>query len=170
MIAANMGFIYYLAGDYSRAEESEKSAIQMDPSFVPAYTYLGQICLEKKQHKEAIEQFQTALALSPGDNEPLEYLAYAHAISGNKKEAEEILKELQKRKKRVTGYDYAVIYAGLRDADETLEWLEKAYVEKSGRLVNLQVHPQFAFLRGERRFDSIVEKIWGNKLLAPSQQ
>jgi len=170
MIAANMGFIYYLAGDYSRAEESEKSAIQMDPSFVSAYTYLGQIFIEKKQHKEAIEQFQTALALSPGDNEPLEYLAYAHAISGNKKEAEEILKELQKHKKRVTSYDFAVVYAGLRDADETLEWLEKAYVEKSGRLVNLQVHPQFAFLRGERRFDSIVEKIWGNKLLAPSQQ
>ncbi|HTP70304.1 MAG TPA: protein kinase [Dongiaceae bacterium] len=169
VIAANLGFIYYLAGDFNRAEEAVKNAIQMDPSFAAAYTYLGQIYLEKKQYKEAIEQFQTALALSPGDNEPLEYLAYAQGVSGNKKEAEEILKDLQKRKNGLASYDYAVVYAGLRDNERTLQWLEKAFVEKSGRLVNLRVHPQFSFLRGEPRFKNIVEKIWGNKLLAPSQ-
>jgi len=166
MINANMGFIYYLAGDYSRADEVEKNVIRMDASFVPAHTYLGQILVEKKQYKEAIDEFRTASALSPGDNEPLEYLAYAYALSGTKAEAQEILRELQERKKSVTSYDYAVVYAGFRDANKTLEWLERAYAERSGRLVNLGVHPQFAFLQSQPRFKQIVEKIWGKQLTA----
>jgi len=49
--------------------------------------------------------------------------------------------------------------------NKTLEWLEKGWVERNGRLVNLGVHPQFAFLRNEKRFQDIVEKMWGRRLI-----
>src|SRR5208282_687841 len=54
IINANIGFLYYLAGEYDQAEEAEKNTIQMDPSFLPAHEYLGQIYAEKKQYQEAI--------------------------------------------------------------------------------------------------------------------
>ena len=57
----------------------------------------------------------------------------------------------------------------MRDVNKTLEWLEKAYVQKNARLVNLRVHPQFAFLRNEARFHNLVEKIWGDKLIAATR-
>jgi hypothetical protein len=89
-------------------------------------------------------------------------------VSGKKKEAEEILQEMQglQGKRYVSAYDFATAYAGFHDAHKTLEWLEKAYVERNSRLVNLNVHPRFAFLREEPRFRNIVEKIWGTKLIS----
>jgi eukaryotic-like serine/threonine-protein kinase len=172
IINTNVGFVYYLAGEYNRAEEAAKNAVQMDPSFITAHICLGQIYAEKKQYREAIDEFRTALALSPGDAEPLVYLTYTYAISGEKEEAQESLRELQKAQKStgVSAYHFAMAYAGFHDVNKTLDWLEKAYVEKNGRMVNLAVHPQFAFLRKEPRFQELVNKIWGTRLIGDDQQ
>jgi serine/threonine-protein kinase len=167
IINANVGFLYYLAGDYNHAEEAEKNTIRMDPSFATAYSYLGQIYVAKKQYAEAIGEFRTAASLSPGDIAGQADLAHGYAISGMNSEAEEILRGMQgaQGKKYVSTYEFAVIYAGFRDVNNTLEWLEKGWVERNGRLVNLGVHPQFAFLRKERRFQNIVERMWGIRLI-----
>ena len=172
MINANVGFVYYLAGDYSRAEEAEKDTIQMDPSFVSAHTYLGKIEQERKRYAEAIDEYRTALSLSPGGIAEQADLAQGYAISGKTHEAEEILREIQgyRGQKYVSAYDFAVVYAGFQEANKTLDWLEKAYVERNSRLVDLAVHPQFAFLRREPRFQALVEKIWGAKVVGDSKQ
>jgi serine/threonine protein kinase/Flp pilus assembly protein TadD len=161
IIRANLGFVYYLAGDYDRAAEVEKNTIQIDPSFIAAHSYLGQIYVEQKKYAEAIDEFRTALSLSPGDPAAQADLAYAYAISGKKAQAEEILQELQNTAgaKYVSAYDLAVIDAGFRDREKTMRALEEAYSERNGRLVNLGVHPQFAFLRGEPRFQKLLEQI-----------
>ncbi|HXX15733.1 MAG TPA: protein kinase [Candidatus Eremiobacteraceae bacterium] len=161
IIRANLGFVYYLAGDYDRAEDVEKNAIQMDPSFITAHSYLGQIYVEKKQYTEAIDEFRTALSLSPGDVAGQVDLAYAYAVSGKKAQADEIMQELRsnQEKKYVSAYDWAVIYAGFLNKEKTLDALEESYRERNGRIVNLAVHPQFAFLRGEPRFHKLLEQI-----------
>lgn len=168
IINANVGWCYYLARDYDHAEDAERNTLQMDPSFVTAHEYLGQILVEKKQYEQAIDEFRTALALSPGDSDLQAYLANAYAISLKRNEAEEILQEMQSSegKKYVSAYGFAVGYAGFRDVNKTLEWLERCYVERNGRLVNLAVHPQFAFLKRAPRFENLVEKIWGTKLIS----
>ena len=86
-------------------------------------------------------------------------------------QADEILQEMQQMqaKQYVSAYAFATAYAGLHDVGKTLDWLEKAYVERNGRLVNLAVHPQFAFLRSEPRFQNLVRKIWGPKLLSETK-
>jgi serine/threonine-protein kinase len=161
IIRANIGFVYYLGRDYDRAEEAEKDTIHLDPSFIAAHSYLGQVYLEKRQYAEAIDKFRTALSLSPGDVAGQADLAYAYAISGEKAQADEILEELQNARgsKYVSTYDWAVIYAGFRDKGRTLEALEEAYQERNGRMVNLRVHPQFAFLNSEPRFQKLLAQI-----------
>ena len=161
IIRANIGFVYYLGRDYDRAEEAEKDTIHMDPSFIAAHSYLGQVYLEKRQYAEAIDKFRTALSLSPGDVAGQADLAYAYAISGEKAQADEILEELQNARgsKYVSTYDWAVIYAGFRDKGKTLEALEEAFQERNGRMVNLRVHPQFAFLNSEPRFQKLLAQI-----------
>ena len=123
--------------------------------------------MAKKQYAEAIDEYRTAVSLSPGVIAGQADLAHGYAISGKKTEAEEILHEMEEQqgKKYVSAYDFAVVYAGFRDVNKTLEWLEKAYVERNGRMVNLAVHPQFAFLRNEPRMQNLVEKIWGRKVI-----
>jgi eukaryotic-like serine/threonine-protein kinase len=167
IINANVGWVYYLAGEFDKAEAAEKTTLQMDPSFVSAHSYLGQIYVAKKRYEDAVHEFQTTLSLGPGDIAGQADLAHAYAISGRKSDAEELLREMQsmQAKKYVSAYDFAMAYAGFKDEKKTLEWLEKGYVERNGRLANLGVHPQFAFLRNEPRFQNIVEKIWGTKII-----
>jgi serine/threonine-protein kinase len=165
IINANVGWVHYLARDYDRAEDAVKATLQMDPSFVSAHGYLGQIYVAKKRYEEAIHEFQTAASLAPGDIAGQADLAHAYAISGRKSSAEEILQEMQSAqgKKYVSAYDFATAYAGFKDTKKTLEWLEKAYLERNGRLANLRVHPQFAFLQAEPRFQNLLEKVKGAK-------
>jgi eukaryotic-like serine/threonine-protein kinase len=172
IINANVGFLYYLAGDYDRAVEAEKNTIQMDPSFVSAHAYLGQAYVEKKQYREAIDEFRNALGLSPGDISAQADLARALAISGQRPEAEDMLRGMQdsQRGKYVSPYDFAVVFSGFQNVEQTLDSLEKSLVKRNARLVNLAVHPQFAFLRKERRFQNIVEKIWGHKLIVAAKR
>ena len=66
-----------------------------------------------------------------------------------------------KNSRYISPYDVAMIYAGLRDKEKTLEWLERAYKERNGRVANLQVHPQFAFLHGDPRFERIIAALKG---------
>ena len=167
IINANVGFVYYLGWEFDRAEEAEKATLRMDASFVSAHSYLGQIYVAKRKYEDAIHEFQTAASLAPGDIAGQADLAHGYAAAGRKSDADEVLREMQDEqgKQFVSGYDFATAYAGFQDVKKTLEWLEKAYVERNGRLANLAVHPQYAFLRSEARFQNLLEKIWGTKMI-----
>jgi len=161
IINANVGWCYYLGGDYDKAIEADKQALRLDPSFGVGYGYLGQALVEKQQWDEAIEATRKFVSLAPGDLARKAELANAYARAGREKEALDILAEfeLEKNARYISPYDRAMIYAGLGDRQQTLDWLERAYEEKNGRLVNLAAHPQFAFLRKEARFQKLLEQL-----------
>lgn len=161
IINANVGWCYYLAGEYDHAIETEKVTLQMDPSFAIAHGYLGQSYLEKKQYEDAVNEFRTFVSLAPGDASREAELGYAYAISGKKDEAEQILQEFENAagKKYISNYDWAILYAGFRDKEKTMDALEKAYEERNGRMPNLAVHPQFVFLRKEPRFQKLLSEM-----------
>ena len=50
-------------------------------------------------------------------------------------------------------------YAGVEDTEQTLGWLEKASAERSGEMVTLKVNPIYDFLRGDPRFQRLVERV-----------
>jgi hypothetical protein len=50
-------------------------------------------------------------------------------------------------------------YAAVGDTDRTLAALEQAYAEHSGELVTLKVSPAYDFLRGEPRFDRLLDRV-----------
>jgi tetratricopeptide (TPR) repeat protein len=158
IINANIGWCYYLAGEYDKAIEAEKETLRRDPSFGIAYGYLSQAYTEKGQFAEAIEAGRNFVSLAPGDIARRGELAATYGRAGKKKEAEEIVDEFQRQKngKYISGYDWAMAYSGLGNKELTLSWLQKAYEERNGRLVNIAVHPQFAFLRKERAFQELI--------------
>jgi serine/threonine-protein kinase len=161
IINANVGWCYYVAGDYDKAIEAEKEALRLDPSFGVPYGYLAQAYIEKGQWDAAIDAAKKFVSLAPGDTSRKAELANAYGRAGRKKEATDILMELEQIQdsRYISPYDWAMVYSGLGDKQEALRWLEKAYEEKSGRMVNLAVHPQFAFLRKEPRFQQLVQQL-----------
>ena len=161
IINANVGWCYYLAGDPQRAIEEEKITLRLDPSFGIAHGYLGQAFLERKQFTEAIGELRTFVSLAPGEISRKAELANAYALTGKSTEADDIRREFESNsgQKYISGYDWAMLYAGFRDKKQTLKWLEKAFADRNGRMVNLAVHPQFAFLRGEPAFQSLLRRM-----------
>ena len=158
IINANIGWCYYLAGEYDKALEAAKETLRLDPSFGIAYGYLAQAYAEKGQFPEAIEAARNFVSLEPGDVSRRGELAAVYGRAGKKKEAEEIISSFGKAGKAqyISAYDWAMAYSGLGNKQETLSWLQKAYEEKNSRLVNLGAHPQFAFLRKEPGFRQLL--------------
>jgi len=158
IINANVGWCFYLAGEYDKAVEAAKETLRLDPSFGVGYGYLAQAYVEKGQYTEAIEAARNFVSLEPGDASRHGELAAIYGRAGKKKEAEEIIASLTKQAatQYISAYDWAMAYSGLGNKQQTLEWLKKAYEEKNGRLANLGPHPQFAFLRKEPEFQELI--------------
>jgi serine/threonine protein kinase/tetratricopeptide (TPR) repeat protein len=161
IINANVGWCYYLAGDPDHAIEAEKTALRLDPGFVVAHGYLGQAYLQKKMYYQAIAEFRNTVSLSPSDMSRKAELAYAYSQSGKTEQAREILQEflLAPSGTYISPYTWAMLYAGMDRKQDAIEWLEKGYEERNARMVNLAVHPMFAFLRGDAGFEKLLARM-----------
>ena len=71
------------------------------------------------------------------------------------------LKSLEARVKKeyVSPMEFAYAYARLRDRDKTMEWLEKAYRERSPRLVRLTMEPDLKSMQNDPRFMNLVKRV-----------
>jgi hypothetical protein len=52
-----------------------------------------------------------------------------------------------------------VVYLGLGDKRQALEWLEKAYQDRSELLIFLNVSPVFDSLHSDPRFQSLLRRM-----------
>jgi len=161
IINSNVAWCYYLAGDYPGAIQAAKDALRVDPKFGVAFGYLGQAYLEKGEYASAIESLRQYVALDPQNLTRKAELAAAYGRAGQQSDWENIHSEfLQKQDSQyISPYDWAMLYAGVRDKRQTLFWLQKAIDHRNGRLVNLKLHPQFAFLRNDPEFTQITAQL-----------
>ena len=88
-------------------------------------------------------------------------LARAYANSQKTYEANEMLNELNELAKRqyASAYEMATIHVALGNNELAFQLLEKAYVEHSFHLVNLNVSPQFKSVRSDPRFQNLVQRL-----------
>jgi hypothetical protein len=59
----------------------------------------------------------------------------------------------------ISPYAWAMLYAGMDRKQDAIEWLEKGYAERNARMVNLAVHPMFAFFRGDAGFEKLLARM-----------
>jgi tetratricopeptide (TPR) repeat protein len=88
-------------------------------------------------------------------------LANAYARSGNEAKARNLLAALisESKNKYVSPYYFAVVYAGLGKNEEAIDWLEKAFADRSNGLVFLKVEPELDGLRSNPRFVALQQKL-----------
>jgi hypothetical protein len=66
--------------------------------------------------------------------------------------------QLSKRR-YVQPYDFAIVYAGLGNRDQALEWLEKAHADKNHQVTLINIVPEFESLRSDPRFERLVTQM-----------
>jgi eukaryotic-like serine/threonine-protein kinase len=162
LLNVHLAWAYLNARKYDESIEQSQKAIGMDSSSEVAQSGLGRAYLGKRMYDEAMMAFQKTAALSGGTSiGPTTYIGYTHAASGRKEEALKILEILKDRYQKGTGspYDVGVVYAGLKEKDLALQWLDKAEQERSGALLLLKVDPIFDDFRSDARFADILRRL-----------
>src|SRR5438874_1374465 len=165
IINADLAWTYASAHRLDEAEAQARKTLEIDPRFFLAHYYLGGIRQAKGHLTEAISEFQQAFDLN-GDFYSLAALGQAYARSGRKAKAQKVVARLNEEAKshHVAPYAWALLYLGLDDKNRALDELEEAYQRgDTNYLFVLKVDPLFDDLRGNPRFEALVQKVVGPK-------
>ncbi len=157
-INTGVGHVLYLSRQYDRAIDQYRRAVELDPNFMLTHIWFGRPYLEKGMYQEAISELETAVRLSGEGTLALAMLGHGLASAGRKEEATRILEKLIERRKTryVPSYWIAVVYNGFKNRSRALEWLKKAFEERSSWLVWSDVEPRFDWLRGDPEFSALM--------------
>ena len=136
----------------------------MEPRFAPAQHALGLAYQQMGMLEEAIVEFQNARVCSTNHPAAVAALAYAYAITGQRREAEELLHELERRSenRRVSAYWAALMHAGLGEHGTAVKCLKQAREDRDVWLVWLAAEPRFDRLRGEGQLSELLGAIRGS--------
>src|SRR5207302_11021594 len=97
------------------------------------------------------------------DSEPegLAQLGHVYAVAGRTPDARRVLKQLMEltRKRYVSAYDMAVLYAGLGERDEAFRWLEKVEQDRSEMFAAVNVDPRLDALHSDRRWQAVLRSV-----------
>lgn len=161
IIRSHFGFVYFWAHRYDDSIAACEKALDLDPSFFAARRYLGQAYAQKGKYEQSVSEFQKAIAASGGSPLMRAELANTLALAGRKGEAEKILADLKQlsSERYFSAYHIALIYAGLNSKDEAINWLERAFEQRTDYLVFLKVDPRFGALRSDPRFNRLLERV-----------
>ena len=157
----SLGWRLYMARQYEQAIQQLQNTLEMDPNFALPHMVLGQAYEQKGSHEKAIAELQNAARISHDSPPMLGALGHGYGIVGKKGEAESILSRLLKQSKKeyVSPFYIALVYAGLHEDEQALDWLEKAYQDRSNPIVFLKVDPQMDSLRATSRFQAILHHL-----------
>jgi TolB-like protein/DNA-binding winged helix-turn-helix (wHTH) protein/Flp pilus assembly protein TadD len=161
MISSWVGLRYYMARDYSRAIDQNRNSVELDPNFAAAHLLLGEDYLGAGLHSEAVNELKKAANLS-GDS-PLytAQVAVALAVEGRSGDAFRIAHDLEaiSRKRYVSPYGLAQIYAASNKKEDTFKWLQAAYDDHAAWMGYLAVDPIFDRYRSEERFKDLLRRV-----------
>ena len=157
----SLGWRLYMAHQYDQAIEQLQNTLDMDPSFALPRMVLGQAYEQKGAYPQALTELQKAVSASHESPQMLGALGNAYGASGNRSEAGKVLAQLmeQSKKQYVSPFYVAIVYAGLSENDKAIDWLEKAYKDRSNAIVFSKVDPQLDTLRSTPRFKSLLRRL-----------
>jgi tetratricopeptide (TPR) repeat protein len=142
-----------------------KRTIAIGKNFPAAPAFLGNDYEDKGMYEEAISEFQTVDILTGSTPEEAarraEAVRQAYRTAGAKGYWQKVL-ELNfedAKRKYIPPYKLAGPYARVGDKERMYEWLQKAYDDRSLKLVFLKVEPAFEPYRSEPRFQELMRKV-----------
>jgi TolB-like protein/Flp pilus assembly protein TadD len=156
-----LGVVLQQASRYDEAIRQYKRTLELDSNFPMAHAYLALAYEQTKSFDEAIATYQKALFHSGGHVTIKAMLGHTYAVWGKKEQARQILNELEALSGRThfCPTDVALIYNGLGERQNALNWLERAYDEHCPGMVSLKTEPRLSSLRAEPQFQRLVRRV-----------
>ncbi|HXM33001.1 MAG TPA: tetratricopeptide repeat protein [Chthoniobacterales bacterium] len=165
VIIADLGGDYMMARRYDEAIAEFKKVLAMDSRFYNARWQMAEALQLNGQLQEAIKEYEKTINEQENPR-MLALLSTAYAGVGKRDEALKLLAQLDEAATRryVGAYNYALAHMGLGEKEKAIDDLERAYRERSDpHIVNLKFDPMLDPLRGDPRFEALVQKVFSQK-------
>ncbi len=152
------GMVLVYARRHAEAIAQLRETLALDERADNARTYLGRAYMHSGDYDRALAEFRKRRSLAPGSYGDIpQALALAGRHSEARAELERLL-ELSKER-HVQALDIATVYASLDEKELALEWLDRAFQDRSTNLGFLAQDPTFDAFREEPRFVALIQRI-----------
>lgn len=151
-------YLYAYAGRYDEALRQFTLCEEIIPDFAPAVGAAAVAHEFQGDLPTALALYRKLCALTRDLPAPLAFVGHALALTGQTPEAREILNRLL-NSSETHALDISRVYSGLRDADETLRWLEKAVDLRDVHMMGVPSDRRFAWLHAEPRYQNILRRM-----------
>jgi TolB-like protein/DNA-binding winged helix-turn-helix (wHTH) protein len=144
----------FFTAQLDEAAAHAQKALELSPDVYPGRILLGEIYVIQGRPQNALTEIESA------HYEPLRAFVRAiayHALH-REKESDALLSELIANNP-ANAYQIAEVYAFRNQSDKAFEWLDRAYVQRSGSLVGMKVDPLMKCLHKDPRFAAFLKKL-----------
>jgi TolB-like protein/DNA-binding winged helix-turn-helix (wHTH) protein/Tfp pilus assembly protein PilF len=159
LASVHLAWLYVDARQSEKAIEQSQKVLEMDPTFVGSWLFVAAAYEQQGKWPEAIAAWEKTKDMYGGTY--LAGVAYASAMSGNRRQAEDARAKLIELSKHryVSPLAFAQIDAALGDREAAFRRLERAYEERATGLIELGVGYRFDTLRSDPRFQELERRI-----------
>jgi serine/threonine-protein kinase len=146
---------------YDDAIHGFQEILEFDPAFYKAYTSMGRAYAQKGDYPQALTLLEKGHSLGGDLPNILGALGQVSALSGDAERARGILAQLtaQAADRYIPSTAFALIHLGLGETERALDWLAQGCDQRELPMITMKVHPVYDPLRGEPRFQSILERM-----------
>ena len=158
---ANLAYGYVVARRYPEAISQLQKTFELDPNFGAAHRNLGEALELSGQLEQAIAEYEKGYKFL-NDDHALAYLAHAYALKGDREKALQVLTQIIELEQHGTpwAFGFALVYLGLGEKSEAINWLERSYQNKEFAKTSLiKVEPMLDPLRGDPRFERLASQV-----------
>jgi TolB-like protein/Tfp pilus assembly protein PilF len=155
------GLFLLHAGKADEAINRFREVSALDPAFYFPHQFAAQAYIQKGMYDEALAEAGLAQKLGPTQTVGISFESYALAKQGRQAEARARLDELLRlsSQRYVPPAHMALVYQGLGETDNALNWLEKGFEVHDPKMAFLKVWPAWNDLRTHPRFKALSSKM-----------
>lgn len=162
VISTDVGKVYMLTRRYDEAIAQFQRSLELDAEFAVARGLLAFTYSLQGNHSAARAELRK-IRSGTLENDPmfLAWAGYVYGRAGDHDEAGRILARLDELSKsgNVSPLWPAIIYAGLKDNDQTFAWFEKVIEQRAvGGALPLKANPLLDHLRSDPRFADLLRR------------
>ncbi len=152
---------YLYSKDYDAALARGKDLFEIDDQYERGFIWMGSAHLAMGDPEKALDFFQRGQAMARSVRSYDAMIVRALAALDRREEAEEILNRLEAESKQqyVRSEYLAMGHAAIGNMDRAFESLERAYQARSAGLIYLHLDPGYEPLRGDPRYQEMVNRI-----------
>ena len=159
VIATDDAYLFYTSRKYDRAIKEFRSVLDRDPGFSRAHD-IGLAYVQARQCSAALNDWHSQPERNLAqDWARTAYLEGRCGAPGPARKALDRVLEIEKQRAVNPTMMAVTAYLGVGDKERALEWLDKAYEQRSNELTKLKVDPIFDPLRGDQRFQDLLRRV-----------